>query len=436
MRLLNITTLQLEDRQTLESKLEEDLRNESWRRLAIQSSKFRDQPPSYYESTKSLPSQPGSRKGTDTPRKARIPFICISHVWYDKGRPIANEVLPEDLPKHPDDKSWRQLKRKGAEKILGACNVVRKWSAQHPEALRRAGSDQPVNHIWIDTCCVNQSDPAEVSSSINSMFRWYSEAIACFVYLHDLDPSSSNSSNLSKCEYFERGWTLQELIASPEVEFYNAAWTSIGNKSTLEADISRITTIDKAVLRKASELRNCKLSLRMAWAAGRITRFEEDRAYSLLGVFNVQMPTLYGEGEASAFRRLQEEIIKYSDDHSIFAWFDPDAPADASTGLLAPSTRCFQTSYTYNRLPRRSAAPYAMTNKGLSIKLCLLQLDKGIFVASLDCEKDEDHVVGLYLYCVSTETQEYRRVRANELTSVKKNMRGEARSIFVRQVYI
>jgi Heterokaryon incompatibility protein (HET) len=427
MRLLNITTLKLEDKHQLERKLkekhEEEQRKEKARRLALKPHEDSDQPAKHF---------------VNTVRKARIPFICISHVWYDRGRPIEHEVLPEDL----EDHSWRKRKRKGADKVLGACEAVRKWSEQRSKALRKAGSkgdDQPVEFIWIDTCCVDQKNPAEVSASINSMFRWYSEAIACFVYLHDLEPSSSRDAKLTKCEWFSRGWTLQELIAAPEAEFYDAGWNPIGNKSagsTMEVDISRITNIDTAILRNAEQLRDCKLSLRMAWAAGRTTRFEEDRAYSLLGIFNVQMPTLYGEGEESAFRRLQEEIIKYSDDHSIFAWCNPEAAADDTTGLLAPSARCFQTSSTYRRAPRRSTVPYAMTNKGLSIELCLLQLDAVNYVASLDCEKDADHVIGLYLRCISTETQEYRRVRPNELTSVKKMARGELRRIFVRQVYI
>ena len=50
----------------------------------------------------------------------------------------------------------------------------------------------------------------------------------------------------------------------------------------------------------------------MLWAENRKTTRGEDRAYSLLGIFDVYMPLIYAEGEEKAFKRLQEEIDKAS----------------------------------------------------------------------------------------------------------------------------
>lgn len=87
--------------------------------------------------------------------------------------------------------------------------------------------------------------------------------------------------------------------------------------------ISKITGIDKSVLVDDSLIDNKlggnTVARRMSWASGRETTRIEDQAYCLMGIFGVNMPLLYGEGGA-AFLRLQQEIIKSSSDHSIFAW--------------------------------------------------------------------------------------------------------------------
>jgi Cdc6-like AAA superfamily ATPase len=53
---------------------------------------------------------------------------------------------------------------------------------------------------------------------------------------------------------------------------------------------------------------------RLAWAKERETTREEDRAYSLLGIFDIHMPLLYGEGEEKALKRLNKEIRESSED--------------------------------------------------------------------------------------------------------------------------
>ncbi|RYP71344.1 hypothetical protein DL769_004712 [Monosporascus sp. CRB-8-3] len=171
-----------------------------------------------------------------------------------------------------------------------------------------------VEYAWVDTCCIDKTSSGELSKAINSMYRWYKNATKCYVYLADLE----GLNGLNECRWFSRGWTLQELIAPGEMEFYDKNWQILGNKRMLLDQLASATGIPIAVLR------NCDPSLasvaqRMSWASKRKTTRIEDVAYCLMGIFDVNMPLLYGEGQ-KAFIRLQEEIMKYSDDHSLFAW--------------------------------------------------------------------------------------------------------------------
>lgn len=105
----------------------------------------------------------------------------------------------------------------------------------------------------------------------------------------------------------------------------------------------------------------------MLWMSERETTVPEDAAYCLLGLFDVNMPLLYGEGKERAFRRSQEEIIKYSDDHTLFAWREDKSSA---TGLLVNYPGCFRMTSEYTHDPDRlNNEPYQMTNKGISIDL-------------------------------------------------------------------
>jgi hypothetical protein len=139
------------------------------------------------------------------------------------------------------------------------------------------------------------------------MFRWYLEATKCYVYLPDV---IGVDSGFQRSEWFSRGWTLQELIAPKTVEFFSSDGKKLGNKASLEARIHSITDIPVEALR-GHPLSNFSVIERMSWAEKRVTTREEDKAYCLLGVFDVFMPVIYGEGKR-AFRRLGEEIEKSS----------------------------------------------------------------------------------------------------------------------------
>ena len=156
------------------------------------------------------------------------------------------------------------------------------------------------------------------------MFRWYQKARVCYAYLADvLKDTNPNEDSLvpeefSRSRWFTRGWTLQELVAPQNVVFYSRSWKNIGTKEQLCNTISTITGIDIDTL-LGEDLTVVSVANKMSWASGRRTTRIEDMAYCLLGIFDVNMPLLYGEGQ-KAFLRLQEEILRSSYDHSLFAW--------------------------------------------------------------------------------------------------------------------
>ncbi|EGO54756.1 hypothetical protein NEUTE1DRAFT_26171, partial [Neurospora tetrasperma FGSC 2508] len=177
---------------------------------------------------------------------------------------------------------------------------------------------------WVDTCCIDKSSSAELTESINSMYRWYQNAYECYAYLVDFAPGSLPQYELEKCRWFTRGFTLQELIAPRTVIFFDRDWNVIGGKRDkgILGTIVRTTGISDTILSGSWPVGDFAIAERMLWASSRETTRPEDKAYCLLGIFEVNMPLIYGEGD-NAFRRLQEEIIKRSNDLSIFAWGTP-----------------------------------------------------------------------------------------------------------------
>ncbi|KAI0023946.1 HET-domain-containing protein [Xylariomycetidae sp. FL0641] len=204
-----------------------------------------------------------------------------------------------EVHEFPGDDASRQYAIFGYTKIKHCCDQA-----------RRDG----LGWAWVDTCCIDKTSTAELSEAINSMFQWYRDATICYVYLSDID----NRSDIPNSRWCTRGWTLQELIAPRDMRFYSSSWEYLCSRSELLEELHSATKIEHSVLSTGVFSDIC-VARKMAWAANRQTTRIEDQAYSLLGIFDVNMPLLYGEGTKS-FIRLQEEIIKVSDDHTLFAW--------------------------------------------------------------------------------------------------------------------
>jgi hypothetical protein len=178
-----------------------------------------------------------------------------------------------------------------------------------------------LQYFWVDTCCIDKSNSTELAEAINSMFRWYRNAAKCYVYLSDVSTAKQKRSiSLSEfafesafraSRWFTRGWTLQELLAPRSVEFFSQEGKLLGDKKSLELLIHEITGIAVSAIHGAP-LSQFGVKERLLWAENRQTTREEDKAYSLLGIFDVYMPLIYGEGRHNAFNRLIEEIDKPS----------------------------------------------------------------------------------------------------------------------------
>ena len=228
--------------------------------------------------------------GDDVPQ-----YAILSHTWEADA-----EVTFKDLM---DGTGKSKL---GYDKIRFCAEQARRDSMQY---------------FWIDSCCIDKSNSAELQEAINSMFHWYCSAAKCYVYLADvsrpaLDTNEKSSqlrweSSFRKSRWFTRGWTLQELLAPASVEFFSKEGEQLGTKRSLERHIHEVTGIPVKALR-SSPLSDFSVHERMLWAEKRKTTRKEDKAYSLLGIFDVYMPLIYGEGRENAFMRLREEIDKAS----------------------------------------------------------------------------------------------------------------------------
>jgi hypothetical protein len=187
---------------------------------------------------------------------------------------------------------------------------------------REQAEEDGFRYFWIDTCCIDKSNSVELTEAINSMYDWFARASVCSVYLRDVSEQDSDErsntsqytwqSSFRKARWFTRGWTLQELIAPPTVVFYSSEWTRLGDKQALQHMIHGITNIPTEVLDGTKQCNAYSISERMRWASCRMTSRIEDQAYCLMGLFDVNMPLIYGEGHR-AFQRLQKEIMSLAD---------------------------------------------------------------------------------------------------------------------------
>jgi len=284
------------------------------------------------------------REGKRVDRRAKVldfgddeatEYAILSHRWV--GHEVDYEEVVE-LAKMAAEERDEIRQRDGYQKIIQSCEQAQKDGYEW---------------LWVDTCCIDKRSSAELSEAINSMYRWYENAKVCYAYLHDVPdlwfPTASNYEMYPDFsgwpEWFSRGWTLQELIAPSNVQFFNKNWRIIGDKRMLAPTLVGITGIPEHILTHGlCGNRPCVAQI-MSWASNRKTTRVEDRAYSLMGLLDVNMPMLYGEGK-KAFHRLQLEIIRASNDQSIFAWeWTPGdwTPGDMQPGsILADDPSCFR----------------------------------------------------------------------------------------------
>ncbi|KAI6027153.1 heterokaryon incompatibility protein-domain-containing protein [Pisolithus marmoratus] len=233
-----------------------------------------------------------------------IDYAILSHRW------VPNEVDYTEIITLTKTKNRDEIRgRTGYQKIVNSCKQAK---------------NDGLEWLWVDTCCIDKWNSSELSEALNSMFRWYENSRRCYAYLHDVDGWP---------EWFSRCWTLPELIAPRELQFFNAVWQPIGDKRALASMLEVITRVPSQVLLGGLASYGPSVAQVMSWAAARRTTRTEDRAYSLLGLLGVNMPMLYGEGKI-AFLRLQLEVIRKSNDQTIFAWTPAKLPLRRYPGSL------------------------------------------------------------------------------------------------------
>jgi hypothetical protein len=297
--------------------------------------------------------------GNDMPE-----YAILSHTWEDE------EVTYQDMhPLTPDTRS-----KKGFAKIRETC---------------RLADSRGFEYAWVDTCCIDKSSSAELTEAINSMYRWYREATVCYAYLSDVDDSADETA-LAASRWFTRGWTLQELIAPKAVIFWSRNWVEIDSKLNLCDSLHTITNIPADLLRGYSIASDYSIACRMSWAAGRETTRIEDTAYCLLGLFNINMALLYGEG-SNAFYRLQQELVKSSTDASLFAWAAENTASYSRdlVGLFASHPKFFANSKDLPPLTDTIYESMNITNRGIALRVSL-----GVLPSP-----DSDHT---YVLCLGT----------------------------------
>ncbi|KAK6849476.1 hypothetical protein PG995_013309 [Apiospora arundinis] len=251
-------------------------------------------------------------------------------------------------------------------------------------------------YLWVDTCCIDKTSSSELSEALNSMFEWYRRAKVCYVYVSDYslshgayDKKGKGPFVLGQSRWFRRSWTLQELIAPSHVVFYSREWKRIGAKTdtTLCQTIASITGISPGVLLEPDGYKAASTAQRMSWAASREATRGEDHAYSLFGIFEINMAPLYGEGPERAFRRLQEEIIRTNTDDSILAWLPSDESSDPRLpSALAPSPKCFMRTGAVVHFVSQWALEidhFSMTPRGLQIEAPVVKDDSGTMIIVL-----------------------------------------------------
>ena len=218
------------------------------------------------------------------------PYAILSHTW---GRGEDDEVTFRDIIDGTGN-------NKSGLKKLQFCGNQAKADGLH--------------YFWVDTCCIDKSNEKELTTAINSMFRWYQNAARCYVYLSDVSLRTQDGqahvewdSAFRNSRWFTRGWTLQELLAPRIVEFYSRDNVRLGDKISLEHKIHGITGIDVEAL-QGRPLTSFSVQERLKLKEKRETTEEEDMAYCLLGIFDVSLPLVYGEGSTKAMNRLLRDI--------------------------------------------------------------------------------------------------------------------------------
>ncbi|ERF76866.1 hypothetical protein EPUS_02577 [Endocarpon pusillum Z07020] len=281
------------------------------------------------------------------------PDAILSHTWEEEEE--EEEVSLRDM----SDQSCKS--KKGYRKIEMTCQFA---------------AQEGINYAWVDTRCIDKSSSAELTEAINSI----PSCIRISGYGAPKLPTPTSS--------IETGTT----------EARNKIWS----------ERSKITGIKPAILSHAQPLSSVAVVQKMSWAANRTTTRMEDTAYCLLGIFDINMPLLYGE-EEKAFRRLQEEIIRSTPDLSIFAWtWLPNTKNTGKpnsllfSGVLAKSPLVFFQGISLEKRPGHDWRELSVSNGSIKTQVQIVSEripgKRGTrYLLPLDCSREPNQLLAVRL---------------------------------------
>lgn len=401
MRLINVQTLELEEFGRFDMVPEYAILSHMWSEPEVL---FKDYQAAYKRSR----SDAQKKKSQDEESQGEE---C--HIDTGKGMIQWKHLLRPKENKVPKNTGWGKIA----------------WACREARVNVRGGR---ANHLWIDTCCINKNIPNEESEAISLMAQWYGGAKVCHAYLQDVSVNKEEYNKMNRQQlgakleqgqlgplgwsrWFDRGWTLQELLAPSNLQFFDHSWRFINTRENLMSEVEAATKIDRKYLEYPGYKEAC-IAVKMSWMANRTTTKVEDTAYALLGLFEVRMQTDYGEGSA-AFIRLQETLIEgqESQDESIFAWTDPTKqllirrPASKANqeklkfyGLLAPWPSCFANMSSIVANSERNhmkRVAYNIQNKGVVFHLPAFFPNQGEGVGWNNIRADDRTEYDLSLNC-------------------------------------
>lgn len=347
-------------------------------------------------------------------------YAILSHTWGKRGDEVSFQEWSQSTL-NPEVMTSIAAKP-GFRKIERFCQLAREY--------------YKVDYAWVDTCCIDKTSSAELSEAINSMYRWYENAYVCVAYLSDVESPHVVDDDFAQSIWFTRGWTLQELIAPRSLDFWDAKWKIFGDRYDHARDIAVSTGIPISVLRQEKDVSAYSIAERMRWVSRRKTTRGEDMTYCLLGIFNINMPMLYGEGRVKAFLRLQEQIIKQSTDMSIFAWtFDWEDSLGIPvyfSGLLATSPVLFADNIHFRQHDQRTASlrEFSITNLGIRFQASL-EWDRASGCAILPLNQSFGDRVDIGILLRRAASDVYVRSHPNRIISLNHKARGGERPIHV-----
>ncbi|KAF8552627.1 hypothetical protein OG21DRAFT_1498291 [Imleria badia] len=228
-------------------------------------------------------------------------YAMFSHKWED-NEPLFEKVIR--IVVYDLDESLTH------DKLKMFCKIVR---------------DAGLHWAWSDTCCINKGDSTVLQEALVSMFQWYQGSTMTLILLRDVS-SPARHGDIVRSIWNTRAWTFQEYHASKVVRFYNKDWTLYRNidipnhkeSPEIVSEMEEATGVSaRALMALRPGLEDIQEKLRLA--STRQTTRVEDAAYSLLGIFSLSLPVVYGEGD-TALGRLLAQLLMSSGDTSILAW--------------------------------------------------------------------------------------------------------------------